>query len=400
MNLLLTELLNLPGVIVEDWQQTETELILCVEIDADFATCPSCSHVSFHLHANTSYWVRDLPLSNREVWLKVNRRRFKCFKCEKPFSEDLFFVGRRKKYTHRYASKITAQVVHSDVHNIAEINQLTDEEVWSMVNHVATARGAIDVSQLKRLGIDEISLVKGGGQFIVVLVDLDSRKLVGLAKQRKQTEIEKVMHSWGESVLSQIEEVSLDLCVVYKSLGEKICPNAVITADRFHVMKLVNEELNSARIQQKKTAEALEVKERAKLFGSLKGSKYVLLKTEESLSQKQKEKLSILKEASPYLGRMHELKENFINLFDQSKNLGEGTLKLLDWLEEAQEFFRKTVPTIKRWFAEIVGYFERRTTNGVVEGINNKLKLLKRSGFNFRNFDNFELRALLYWHLP
>jgi transposase len=175
---------------------------------------------------------------------------------------------------------------------------------------------------------------------------------------------------------------------------------AIITADRFHVMKLINEELNSARIQQKKTAEAIEAKERAKLFGSLKGSKYILLKTEESLSEKQKEKLSILKEASPYLGRMHDLKEEFINLFDLSKNLGEGTLKLLDWLESAQGFFRKTVPTIKRWFAEIVSDFERRTTNGVVEGINNKLKLLKRSGFNFRNFDNFELRALLYWHFP
>ncbi|HEY9875003.1 MAG TPA: transposase, partial [Candidatus Obscuribacterales bacterium] len=50
--------------------------------------------------------------------------------------------------------------------------------------------------------------------------------------------------------------------------------------------------------------------------------------------------------------------------------------------------------------AEIVGYFERRTTNAIVEGINNKLKLLKRSGFGFRNFHNFELRALLYWHLP
>ncbi len=280
MNLLLTELLNLPGVVVEDWQQTETSLILSVELDADCATCPSCQEVSKHLHANTSYWVRDLPLSNKEVWLKVNRRRFKCLKCEKPFSEELLFVGRRKKYTHRYASKITAQVIHSDVHNIAEINQLTDEEVWSMVNHVATERGAVDVSQLKRLGIDEISLVKGGGKYIVVLVDLDSRKLVGLARQRKQSEIEKVMRSWGDRVLSQIEEVSLDLCVVYKSLVEKNCPNAVLTADRFHVMKLVNEELNSAIIEQKKTAEALEVKERAKLFGSLKGSKYVLLKTE------------------------------------------------------------------------------------------------------------------------
>jgi transposase len=82
------------------------------------------------------------------------------------------------------------------------------------------------------------------------------------------------------------------------------------------------------------------------------------------------------------------------------RNPCQGTLKLLDWLESAQGFFRKTVPTIKRWFAEIVGDFDRRTTNGVVEGINNKLKLLKRSGFNFRNFDNFELRALLYWHFP
>jgi transposase len=95
---------------------------------------------------------------------------------------------------------------------------------------------------------------------------------------------------------------------------------------------------------------------------------------------------------------MQELKEEFRNLFEKSGNLGEGTLRLLDWLEKAQGIFRKSVSTIKRWFAEIVGYFERHTTNGIVEGINNKLKLLKRSGFNFRNFDNFERRALLYWH--
>jgi transposase len=269
-----------------------------------------------------------------------------------------------------------------------------------MVNHVVKTRGEIDVSQLKRLGIDEISLVKGAGKFIVVLVDLDSGKLVGLVKERKQTEIEKVMRSWGESVLLQIEEVSVDLCVVYKSLAQKICPNAVITADRFHVMKLVNEELNQARIEQKKTAEELEAKERAKLFGNLKGSKYVLLKAEESLSERQRKKLANLKEASPYLGRMHELKEEFRNLFEKSRDLGEGTLSLLDWLEKAQGFFRKSVPTIKRWFGEIVGDFEGHTTNGIVEGINNKLKLLKRTGFNFRNFANFELRALLYWHFP
>jgi len=59
-----------------------------------------------------------------------------------------------------------------------------------------------------------------------------------------------------------------------------------------------------------------------------------------------------------------------------------------------------SVATIRRWFAEVVGYFEKRTTNGIVEGINNKVKLLKRCGWGFRNFNNFKRRALLFWHYP
>jgi transposase len=86
---------------------------------------------------------------------------------------------------------------------------------------------------------------------------------------------------------------------------------------------------------------------------------------------------------------MHDLKEEFTQIFDQSKNLGEGTIKLIDWLEKASPFFQKTVKKIKNWFGEIVGYFEQRTTQGVVEGINNKLKLIKRLGFGFKNFDSF-----------
>ena len=97
---------------------------------------------------------------------------------------------------------------------------------------------------------------------------------------------------------------------------------------------------------------------------------------------------------------MHALKEEFYSLFENSKDLGQGTLKLIEWLKKAKPYYQKSVTTIKRWLAEIVGYFERRTTNGIVEGINNKLKLLKRSGFGFRSFNNFEIRALLLWHFP
>jgi transposase len=100
------------------------------------------------------------------------------------------------------------------------------------------------------------------------------------------------------------------------------------------------------------------------------------------------------------VGIMHSLKSEFHELFEKSKYLTEGILNLMDWLNKAQLYYRNSVATIRRWFAEVVGYFEKRTTNGIVEGINNKLKLLKRCGFGFRNFNNFKIRALLFWHYP
>lgn len=95
--------------------------------------------------------VRDLNISQRQVFLKVNRRQFKCLKCGKPFSEELDFIGRRRKHTDRYAQQIVQQVLHSDTHNVAGNNDLTDEEVWSMVQYISKKKLRIDLSLLKRL---------------------------------------------------------------------------------------------------------------------------------------------------------------------------------------------------------------------------------------------------------
>src|SRR6476661_4504684 len=87
------------------------------------------------------------------------------------------------------------------------------------------------------------------------------------------------MGLWGEKVLSQVKEVSMDMSYNYKSLVNKLCPNASVTVDRFHVTKMIHEELNQARINQ----------EKVKLFSSLKGSKDILLKAEQNLSQNKKQ---------------------------------------------------------------------------------------------------------------
>lgn len=398
MKRVLTQLLNLPGVTVESSIQEGLVLILSVSKKEKSAVCPHCGTKSRHLHQNQSHLVKDLPMGDKEVILNLNRRRFKCKKCRKTFSEQLNFVGTKKSFTHRYAENIVKQVISSSVSNVAENNGLSDEEVNSMIEDVARKLLPIDLSNLRRLGIDEISLVKGQGKFIVVLVDIDTGKLIGLVKERKQVVIENFLKTWGEEVLEKIEEVSMDMTGNYKSLVDKVCSKAVVTVDRFHVTKVIHQELNQARVDEKKTALELNVESREKVFDSLKGNKFTLLKAEDKLTDKQKNKLDKIREASPLLRIMHSLKEEFHDIFDNSEDLGEGISGLLDWLEKAEPYYQKSVKTIKRWFGEIIGYFERKTTNGVVEGINNKLKLIKRSGFGFRNFRNFEIRALLSWH--
>ena len=110
----------------------------------------------------------------------------------------------------------------------------------------------IDVSNLKKSVRDEISLVKGPGKILVVLVNLSTHKLVGLVSSRTQSEIEKVMRQWGEKVLSQIEEVSMDMTGNYKLLVRKLCLNAEVTVDSFPVIKIVQSELNQAIIDKNK----------------------------------------------------------------------------------------------------------------------------------------------------
>ena len=257
----------------------------------------------------------------------------------------------------------------------------------------------IELRGLVRLGIDEIALRKGHKDFVVVFVDLDRNRLIGMAASRKHADIEKVLDSWGQTVLDGIREVSIDLSGNYRGLVRKRLPQAAIVADRFHVMKLVNQELNQTRNRVLRHPTELPEGLTLEQFQAvLKPSKYALLKPEDSLIDKQLAQLAEVKAVSPLLANMHQQKEAFRHLFDATSST-EGMLALMDWLADARETFQESVATICRWFDEISQYFEHRTTSGAVEGINNRLKLIKRSGYGFRNFARFRLRCLICWHL-
>ena len=117
----------------------------------------------------------------------------------------------------------------------------------------------VEVTGLRRLGIDEIALRKSHKDFVVVLSDLDQHSLIGMAPARTHEAIRTVLLSWGREVLSNIAEVSMDLSGNYRGLVHRLMPQAAIVAVRFHVMKLVNEELNQARNAFRRTPEPLQI---------------------------------------------------------------------------------------------------------------------------------------------
>lgn len=95
---------------------------------------------------------------------------------------------------------------------------------------------------------------------------------------------------------------------------------------------------------------------------------------------------------------MYHKKENIRDIFESKITGNEALWKMVEWTELSYKDFPKSCQTIRRWIDEILAYFDNRTTQGTVEGINQKIKLIKRRGYGLTNFDNFRRRTLLSWH--
>jgi transposase len=404
---LLTELLGLEGMRVCSQQQHQgIGIILQIEPMVKESRCHRCGKKSSRLHQNHRYIVKDLSWGEKLVFLEINRRQFKCEKCDRPFSEEIDFVRGRRTYTKRLAKEIIQEVLADDIQSVAKKGVVTAEEIERMLKDAGEELLESKPTELRKLGIDEIALVKGQGKYCAVLVDLEKSKLLTILPSRKQEDIKKVLMEWGVEVLDKIEEVSIDLWKGYKSLVIELMPKAQVVADRFHVMAQINEELDRQRKKDKRAIEskikqAKTDKEKVNYeqkLAAIKSSKYALLKNEKDLNEDQKNKLVQVKSEINSLKIAHELKEKFREILEKTTDWLVGLFKLRRWLSKAEKFLPDSCGTITRWLEEIIAYFDHRTTSGVVEGINNKIKLIKRSAYGFTNFKNFKTRCLLNWH--
>ena len=136
------------------------------------------------------------------MFLEINRRQFKCKKCNKPFSEDFDWVGKRRTYTKRLAKKILPELLEKNINSVAKKGLVTTEEIERMLKDASSELSKFKPTALKKMGIDEIALVKGQGNYCAVLVDLEKSELIAILERRTQSEIEKKLGSSLASMLN------------------------------------------------------------------------------------------------------------------------------------------------------------------------------------------------------
>jgi transposase len=151
--------------------------------------------------------------------------------------------------------KIIKKVINSDIKNTALNNEVSEQEIQTMLKDKGEELKKGKPVGLKKLGIDEIALEKGKQNYCAVLVNIETGELLGILEKRNKEELIKYMKEWGEEVLLGIEEVSIDMWRPYQKVAEEMMPEAEVVVDRFHVMKQINEELDKARRSAKREME-------------------------------------------------------------------------------------------------------------------------------------------------
>jgi transposase len=163
----------------------------------------------------------------------------------------------------------------------------------------------------------------------------------------QQEDIIEALEQQPLAVRAQVEEVSVDMWGEFPKVVEKVFPNAVVVIDRFHVMKAVNEELNTIRRQ----AGVLD-----------RGSKFILLKNEQDLTTEEKLKLESLLNQSKRLEKAYRWKEEFRAIYEQPLTVEEGKHQIQEWLNKARAVYSKAITTIRNHLDGISNYFRNRTS--------------------------------------
>lgn len=393
----LSQFLDLPefrvlGYALEEQREVRIIHLYC-EHRYEVALCPRCRAPSTKGHEYKDRCVRDLNLIGRRTFVHFTSRRFDCEQCGRPFTEELPSIGRHRRQTRRFELHIYQRCLGTSRKKVAEQEWLDQSTVTDILKRWAKKTADAQIRPLVRvLGIDEIALKKHHKQFALVLSDLERRCVIAVLEDRRKETLKKWFDQLSPQGRQAICVVSIDMWEPFYLAVKAKLPHAIIVADRFHVMRQLNQRLTQMRraIQAHADEATREV---------LKGSRWILVKNRDELTEKEAIKLAEVLAACPELRTLYLLKEEFRLIFEKVQDRDRAARFLQVWIYKAQrtgnKYLLKFVTTLLNWWEEILNYFVQRVTNGFVEGMNRAIRAIIRRACGFRNFDNFRLQVLV-----
>ncbi|WP_319406041.1 ISL3 family transposase [uncultured Desulfosarcina sp.] len=380
-----TELLQMALGLKPPWQVSTADFNpdeKRLDIRLDFPkgstfTCPKCGLSGVKAHDTVEKTWRHLNFFQHEAYLTARVARIDCKKCGIRLV-DVPWARPGSGFTLLFEAMIMILAKAMPVKTVAEFVREHDTRLWRILHHyVGEARKAADHSQVKHVGMDETSR-RRGHNYVSLFVDLDETRVLFATGGKDASTVDRFKRDLTDhgGNPGAIEEMCCDMSPAFISGVEKHFPEAHITFDKFHVLKVLNEAVDQVR------------REESKGRPVLKGSRYLWLKNPSNLKASQAEQLEQLtiKKLNLKTSRAYHIKLNFQEFYNQTARTAETFLKKwYFWATHSRlEPMKKAAYTIKNHWDGVLRWFTSRINNGIIEGINSLIQAAKARARGYR----------------
>lgn len=365
-------------------------------------TC-RCGNQTNRLHDYRTVKIKHYSCGTQPAVLVIRKKRFVCSHCNARITESLSFVKKHCFISQNIKQSIAVELrKFKNMKIIAEELNVSHTTIRRVLNSFLSIKRKISLPRV--LAFDEFKANTYAGKYACILTDIENKCIVDILPDRKKYYLIKYFDRFSPEERAKVEYVVMDMWDTYKDIVELYFPNAQIVSDKFHYVRLIGQVLMGARIQASKR---------------LPENKANHLKLYWRLIQKRTKDLNIvdfkrfhfkrgffteamvvdtLMSYDSQLDHVYDAYQEFLTICNMH-DFQSQVLKLDEWIkryrEDTYQPLAIAAQSIEKWELGILVSFYTGYSNGYTEGINNKIKVIKRIGFGMRNFLNFRTRILL-----
>ena len=396
--------LDIPDVRVLQTELTKDgELILTVESTLTTTTCRRCGRTITERHGlDEPRRLRHLPILGRVVYLRIRPKRFQCPWCDDhpTTTQQLDWYDPKALHTKAYERHLILQLVNSTITDVEAKEDVTYAALLGILDRWIAKSIDWDVLEpFATLGIDEIALLKGHRDFVAVIsaqTESGDLHVLAVLPDRLKATVLAWLLTMPHAIRAHITTVCTDIWEGYISAAAEVLPNAAIVLDRFHVMRHARDGVDTLRKQELRR---LKKELPTELADELKHTLWLFRKRADALDTAEQERLETLLAYSPPLRQAYALREQLTTIFDTARSKADGLRRLRFWRRRVEQSdltcFDPFLKLLDQWRDLVANYFSSHHTSGFVEGLNNKLKVLKRRCYGLRNVSHLFQRLTL-----